>query len=259
MTLPKDRQFVDALSRGLAVLECLSRAQRPLGNGEISRQLGLPPSTVSRLTYTLTELGYLRRSPIERTYKLTPKNLSLGYPLLSSTSLLDYVRPYVRYIHKKTEETVALAVLDGLYVSFVDVMHGTKPSAVRLAPGGRLRIPVSAAGVAITAALPERQRWSILHRLQEEMELRHENFREFEKALNDCLRLGYASVRNAWQDGVGGLSVPLLYQGELAALTIPVATNETTQQYMREELLPLLVAAVQEIGVAPLGATEMDP
>lgn len=256
MIISKDRQFVDALARGLSVLECLSRAQRPLGNGELSRQLGLPPSTVSRLTYTLTELGYLRRSPIERTYQLTPKNLTLGYPLLSDMSLVNRVRPYVRHIHKKTEETVALAVMDGLYVSFLEVMHGSKPSAVRLAPGGRLRISVSAAGVAITAALPERQRWSILNRLQEEMEQRHENFREFEKSLNDCLRLGYASVRNMWQKGVGGLSVPLLYQGELAALTIPIATNETSRQRMREDLLPLLLAAVREIGVAPLGATE---
>src|SRR5690554_4061151 len=106
MSEPKDRQFVDALARGFAVMECLSRAQRPLGNGEIARIVGLPPSTISRLTYTLTELGYVRRSSLERTYELTPKNLTLGYSVLSGMSLLDRVRPYLRSISDKTGETV---------------------------------------------------------------------------------------------------------------------------------------------------------
>ena len=53
----KDRQFVDALARGLAILECLSRAEKPLGNGDLARLITLPPSTVSRIPHTLTKLG----------------------------------------------------------------------------------------------------------------------------------------------------------------------------------------------------------
>ena len=55
-----DRQFVDALARGLAILECLSRSHQPIGNRAISDAVGLAPSTVSRLTHTLCALGYIR-------------------------------------------------------------------------------------------------------------------------------------------------------------------------------------------------------
>ena len=40
MDTRKDRQFVDALARGLAILECLSRANTPLGNGELALLIG---------------------------------------------------------------------------------------------------------------------------------------------------------------------------------------------------------------------------
>ena len=43
-----DRQFVDALARGLAILECLSRSHQPIGNRAISDAVGLAPSTVSQ-------------------------------------------------------------------------------------------------------------------------------------------------------------------------------------------------------------------
>lgn len=248
----KDRQFVDALARGFAVLECLSRAPRPLGNGEISRIVNLPPSTVSRLTYTLTELGYIRRSPLERTYELTPKNLTLGYPVLAGMSLLDRARPHLKSISEQTGETVALAVRDSLHISFVEVMPGTNLLSVRLVTGGRLRMGVSAAGVAITAALPERKRWSILSRLNADMAQRNESFSAFERALNECKKNGYALVRNLWQEGVGGIAAPVSWQGSLAALTIPIATGSISKQRMRSELAPILVKAAQEIGTAPV-------
>ena len=54
-----DRQFVVALSRGLDVLRCFRASDPMLGNQEIAARTGLPKPTVSRLTHTLTRLGYL--------------------------------------------------------------------------------------------------------------------------------------------------------------------------------------------------------
>ena len=55
----EDRHFVTALSRGLEVLGCFRSGDKLLGNVDIARRCGLPKSTVSRLTYTLTRIGYL--------------------------------------------------------------------------------------------------------------------------------------------------------------------------------------------------------
>lgn len=248
----EDRQFVDALARGLAILECLSRAERAMGNGDIARHVDLAPSTVSRLTHTLTELGYLRRSEQGRTYELTPKNLTLGYPLLIGMALRDRVRPHLEAICERSGQTLALAIRDDLYMCFVDVVQGSSPRAIRLATGGRLRMAVSAAGIATLAAMNERLRWSTLNRLRSDMQSREENSQIFEQTLEACHRLGYAMTRNTWQEGVGGIAVPILWQGTPATLSMPVSTTEVSAQRMHNELAPALLAAADAIGRVPI-------
>jgi len=53
-----DRSFVVALSRGLDVLRRISSQRRLLGNQRL-RPVRTAQPTISRLTYTLTKLGYL--------------------------------------------------------------------------------------------------------------------------------------------------------------------------------------------------------
>ena len=55
-----DRQFATTLARGLEVLRCFTARAAPGQQGD--RSAPGCPSTVSRLTYTLTKLGYLRHN-----------------------------------------------------------------------------------------------------------------------------------------------------------------------------------------------------
>ena len=54
-----DRQFAIALARGLELLRAFGPADRALTNRELCDRTGLPKATVSRMTHTLTLLGYL--------------------------------------------------------------------------------------------------------------------------------------------------------------------------------------------------------
>ena len=56
----KDRNFVTALARGLELLRAFEAGETYLGNGELSKRTRIPKPSVSRLTYTLTQLGYLK-------------------------------------------------------------------------------------------------------------------------------------------------------------------------------------------------------
>lgn len=237
----KDRQFVDALARGLAILECLSRAHHPIGNRAISETVGLAPSTVSRLTHTLNVLGYIRPTGSGRAYELTPKSLTLGYPVLAGLSLRDQVHPHLEALSQRTGETAALAIRDKLHITFVAVEQGTNLLAVRLAVGGRLRMQVSAAGIALVAGLPDRERRMLAGRLRADLTRRGEPTEPFDAALDDCLENGFAIVRNSWRKGVGGVAVPISFQDETAALTIPVATGGVSEEEMRSTLAELLM------------------
>jgi hypothetical protein len=55
----RDRQFMVALARGLEVLKSIGENPGTLGNAEIARLTSLAKATVSRLTYTLSALGYI--------------------------------------------------------------------------------------------------------------------------------------------------------------------------------------------------------
>ena len=91
-----DRQFATTLARGLEVLRCFTPLEPLLGNKEISVRTGLPKPTVSRLTYTLTKLGYLRHNMRLGKYQLGSAVLSIGYPLLASMNVRQVARPLMK-------------------------------------------------------------------------------------------------------------------------------------------------------------------
>lgn len=243
----KDRQYIEALARGLSILESLSKAKQALSNGDLAEMTGLAPSTVSRLTHTLTALGYVRLNRLSRAYELTPKNLTLGYPVLAGMRLLDEVRPHLEELSRKTGETVALAIRDKLHVTFVAVHEGSNLVAVRLATGGRLRLAVSAAGVALVAATPEAERRQLFSRVSGQMKRSGQNPENFRMALDRCLSDGVAVVRNLWQPGVGGVAIPIHGHGEHAALTIAVATGSVSENTMRTSLADSLKEVASRI------------
>ena len=59
-TEDEDPRFNNALARGLAILRAFQFDETLMGNDAIAEATSLPKSTVSRLTFTLTQLGYLR-------------------------------------------------------------------------------------------------------------------------------------------------------------------------------------------------------
>ena len=73
-----DRQFVTALSRGLDILRAFRRGERMLFSRDLVARTGLPKATVSRLTYTLTQLGYLEPGPQSGQYALGAGVLALA-------------------------------------------------------------------------------------------------------------------------------------------------------------------------------------
>jgi len=244
----KDRQFVDALARGLHILEAFSRSSHPLGNGEIARMTRLAPSTVSRLTHTLTALGYLRLDRNLRRYMLTPKNLTLGYPVLAGLSLLDRARPVLDRLATETGETAALAIRDGLHVTFVEAVHGNNLVAVRLATGARLPVAMSAAGLSILAGLPDTERRVLAARVRADLTQRGGDVEAFDRRLAQACAGPAAIVRDAWRRGIGGVAVSLKDQEQVVCLTIPVATGSVSEDDMRGRLAATLLEAAHDLG-----------
>ena len=157
---PVDRQFANTLERGLRVLATFSGTQRELGNREIAEATSLPRPTVSRLTHTLVELGYLRRCPDSMRFELSTSVLKLGYPVLSG--LLYFRRmatPPMQTLAKGIAGTCAVSVRDRLQM--VTIESVTERDVLKRNPGAGLSIhfAVSTMGLAwmVAASSAERE------------------------------------------------------------------------------------------------------
>jgi DNA-binding IclR family transcriptional regulator len=89
-TEDEDPRFNNALARGLAILRSFQLDQTLLGNVELAEATKLPKSTISRLTYTLTQLGYLHYREEFGKYELAAGVVGLGVHEGMSILYLEY-------------------------------------------------------------------------------------------------------------------------------------------------------------------------
>ena len=157
---PEDRNFVIALARGLDVLSCFRSGEKLLGNQDIAKRCGLPKSTVSRLTHTLTQLGYLIHVPSESKYRLGTATLALGSAMLSGLDIRKIARPLMHRLSHLTQAEVALATRDRHNMVYIEHCPSPQPVDSDLDIGTRLPLGTTAIGRAWLAACPldERQR-----------------------------------------------------------------------------------------------------
>ncbi|MGK3707936.1 IclR family transcriptional regulator [Arthrobacter koreensis] len=231
---------IEALARGLKILEVLSRATGSMGNGQLSRATGLPPSTVSRLTDSLVQLGYLRVSSDSGAYYLTPKNLRLGYPVLVNLPIAGRARRALDSLADTTGFTAALATRDGLHMTFMSVTRPRNSNSVNLAVGGRLPISVSAAGLAFVAASEEPEKSRLTSSIRYDLERRGQPVTPFEERLAAASGR-YVSSIGGWNTDLGGVAVPVRCSGELYALTLIARTSQLEAADIAAELVPPLL------------------
>jgi hypothetical protein len=134
-----DRSFVVALSRGLDVLRAFQPNDGLLGNQEIAARTNLPKPTVSRLTYTLTKLGYLTPVPRFEKYQLAPSAMALGYAALANLGVRHLSEPFREEVMRATGGAVAVGGRDRLSMIYFGQSRGMT-LGVQLDVGSRIPI-----------------------------------------------------------------------------------------------------------------------
>lgn len=195
--------FVEALARGLRVLRCFGPDARTLGNLELAQLTGLPKSTISRIVYTLTSLGYLRYHADTGQYSPDVGVLALGYGLLASLEIRQLARPFMQELADRTGAAVALGRFDGESMVYVEAIHGSSALYLRLPVGYRLAMD-SAMGRACLAHMPVERRKQILS----DVAVQSPSAAQMLKALNDYQSTGCCFGIGDWQQGINAIAVP---------------------------------------------------
>jgi DNA-binding IclR family transcriptional regulator len=248
---PGDRQFVTALARGLEVLRAFRPNDGILGNLEIAERTQLPKPTVTRLTYTLTKLGYLTYLERFGRYKLAPAALSIGYAAMANFRIREVARPFMQAMAEDAAASVALGGPDRLSMVYIGhCRSGDSQVNVQLDVGSRVPMATTAMGRAYLSALTLGQREEIFERMRPKAGAEWGKVKDaIERGIEHIARYGFAMSVGEWQEDINGVGVPFVPDdgSGILAFNCGAPAFRLGRDRLQNELGPRLVAAVQSI------------
>ena len=204
-----DPSFATTLAHGLDVLAAFRNSSGPLSNADLANATGLSRPTVSRLTYTLAQLGYLKRDAKGR-FALGLGVLAAAYPVLSALKVRQLARPLMRDFAAYAGGTVSIAMPFGLDFIYVETLRTT--DAVPHVPdvGFTGTLATTAVGRALLSLCTpdELQRYLATVKAERPDELAYVQ----ERTLPDvelCRERGFAVSIGEWRREIFGVAAPL--------------------------------------------------
>jgi DNA-binding IclR family transcriptional regulator len=246
----KDRQFVTALARGLEVLRCFGPGDAFLGNQEIARRTGLPKPTVSRLTHTLTALGYLRHSPEKAQYGLGAAVLSLGYSMVAQMDVRRVARPLMQALAEHTGASVSLGARDRLSMVYIDTYRNAATFTVQLEAGSRIPLAVTSMGRAYLCGLAGPERRGLLDQIRRAEGREWPRVRKgIDRALRDHAEGGLCYSLGDWRREIHAVAAPLppAGDGEVLVFSCSGAAFQLGREKLTREIGPRLLNLVGNV------------
>jgi DNA-binding IclR family transcriptional regulator len=246
----QDRHFVTALSRGLDVLSCFRSGSRLLGNQDIAERCHLPKSTVSRLTYTLTKLGYLHYVKESGKYRLGTATLALGSAVLGRFDVRDLARPLMQELADATGTSVSLGARQRLSMVYVEVCKGNAVLSLNSEVGMRLPLATSAIGRAYLAVCSDTERADLMEQIRELDHLAWPGIRQgIEKSLALHAESGVCVSFGEWQPDVNGIACGFRPGNGLPPMAINCGAPafKVSAEYLMTEVRPRMIDMIRRI------------
>ncbi len=250
----ESRYNIEALSRGLEVLELFTFERPSLTLTEIVEALRSNKSTVFRVLSTLETKGYLDHDPVTRRYQPAIKVLQLGFRAINSLEVRQVARPYLERLAQEMEETVSLAILDGTNMVYIDRVRNRAIVGVVLDIGSRLPAHSTSLGKVLLAGLPPDD----LQDLLEGMDFikctsftiadREALLAELAKVRNN----GYAVCDGELAVGLKAVAAPIRDSSmkTVAAVNVSGAEPTISMERIEKEIAPALKATAERISLA---------
>lgn len=246
-----DRNFVEALARGLRILQAFHSSEERLSNLEIARRCGLPKSTVTRLSYTLTTLGFLHHIPELGRYRIGLATLTLARVTHSRLDLREASEPLLQELADSTRSMISLGIRDDLSVLYIDCRRSQSTAVtLNLDIGSRLPLGTTAMGRAHIAVMGPSERRAVMNRLRA---LNEASWPAMEQGILNAVveisEIGCVTSFGEWNKEINGIAVPLKLGNALPPVVLNAAapTRTISAEKFISEVRPRLIATARII------------
>ncbi|HMI17984.1 MAG TPA: IclR family transcriptional regulator [Sphingomonas sp.] len=244
------RQFITALARGLDVLAAFRAGDPSLSNLELAKRCQLPRSTISRLTQTLTDLGYLNYHEGFGCYELGGAMLSLGHVARESYHALEQARPIMMGLAELSNANVGIGIRDRLTMVYLTVCPPPIGIGLRFQPGSKVPIMQTAMGLAYLASRSPAELKALGPRLLKKNERDTASVTgTIQAAQEEYRRHGFCSSVGKWYEDVNGIAAPIPWTAVADTLVLNCGAPSALmpKEHMLEEIGPRLVSAAAAI------------
>lgn len=248
---------IQVVSRAFDVLRCFEGHEARLGNLEISNRCGLPRSTVSRLTHTLTRMGQLVYLPRDQKYRIGPSAVAMSASMMKGAQLRSMIRQRLQEIAEQLPGTVGFVVPDRFHLVYLQFARSAAALGLHEGTGSRISMASTAAGAAYTAALAPEVGDAFIADMEREAPEAAKILRPRIEANRQSLReRGYVVACGLWSPHINGLAVPIWspqYQ-TFVVITIGLLSSMYDEERLHAEVAPLMLALGRSLGSLMEGA-----
>jgi IclR family transcriptional regulator, pca regulon regulatory protein len=245
----KDRNYVVALARGLAVLSAFSQQKEQLTLAEIAKLVDLSRATVRRSLITLQSLGYIDSDG--KYFQVAPKVLGLAQAYLLSSPLPRVVQPFLERLSETLGESCTVSILQGDEVIYVARSSRRRASALLRDVGAHLPAYCTAMGRILLAALSDKELDAFFKRVKMIQQTRFTvvNAAKLRKIIATVREREFCISDQEFEIDLRTIAVPLRNATgrTIAALTVTTRASETPKQRLLDEFLPILRATAAEM------------
>jgi DNA-binding IclR family transcriptional regulator len=204
---------MNSLEAAMRVLKLVDQSRPVLRVGEVSRELGMQKSTVSRLLRTLSEHELIERERDGQGYVAGRRVLVLADLYLSAHTLLDLVAEAIERLVEEFAFVGYVAALSGSDIVILRVKHGRYPLRLVQEVGKRIPAWQTAIGRSLLAHKPDGEATALLNGDPRAPKL-SAAFAEIRKVRS----LGIAAVESAIIPGIGAIGASVSDSGGSEAL-----------------------------------------
>jgi len=242
---------IQVVSRAFDVLRCFEGHEARLGNLEISSRCGLPRSTVSRLTHTLTRMGQLVYLPRDQKYRIGPSAVAMSTSMTRGLQLRHLIRLRLQEVAEQLPGTVGFVIPDRFHLVYLEIGRAANALGLSSTTGTRIAMASTAAGHAYTAALDAEIGDALLAEMEREIPQDAKLLRPRLEANRRFLReRGYVVACGLWSPHINGLAVPLWspqYQ-TYVVVTIGLLSAIYDETRLHKEVAPRILELSAAIG-----------